>query len=61
MLEQSAVDARPDPEVVARALTEPGLWPWLPSVLVPAAARAADAGVPSGLIWHFQLTTQLTT
>ena len=41
----------PDRAAVAEALTEPGLWPWCPSVLVPQAARAADAGVPAGLIW----------
>ncbi|HEX2134133.1 MAG TPA: class I SAM-dependent methyltransferase [Actinophytocola sp.] len=30
------------------------LWPWCLSDLVPEAARAANAGAPAFLIWHFQ-------
>lgn len=30
------------------------LWPWALADLVPAAARAADAGAPALLIWHFE-------
>jgi SAM-dependent methyltransferase len=30
-------------------------WPWSLQPLVPDAARAASAGVPAMLIWHFQL------
>ncbi|HZC71715.1 MAG TPA: class I SAM-dependent methyltransferase [Jatrophihabitans sp.] len=44
----------PDPAIVAEVLNEPRVWPWCPSVLVPQASRAADAGVPAGLIWHLQ-------
>jgi SAM-dependent methyltransferase len=56
VLEEPSVSAEtpPDPAVVAEALNEPSLWPWCPSVLVPQASRAANAGVPAGLIWHFQ-------
>lgn len=31
------------------------LWPWCLADLVPDAARAANAGSPAMLIWHFQL------
>jgi hypothetical protein len=31
------------------------LWPWNLNELVPDAARAANTGVPSMIIWHFQL------
>jgi SAM-dependent methyltransferase len=30
------------------------VWPWALNALVPEAARAAGAGVPGLLIWHFQ-------
>ncbi|HEY3608229.1 MAG TPA: class I SAM-dependent methyltransferase [Pseudonocardiaceae bacterium] len=30
-------------------------WPWSVADLVPEAARAANEGVPSMLVWHFQL------
>jgi SAM-dependent methyltransferase len=30
-------------------------WPWSLAGLVPEAARAADAGIPVEIIWHFQL------
>jgi SAM-dependent methyltransferase len=29
-------------------------WPWSLAAVVPAAARAADAGFPVEIIWHFQ-------
>lgn len=32
------------------------LWPWCLSGLVPEAARAAIAGTPAMIVWHFQLT-----
>ena len=35
---------------------EPGpwpLWPWLPQQVVPQAAAAASAGMPTMVIWHF--------
>jgi SAM-dependent methyltransferase len=31
------------------------LWPWSLAALVPEAARAANAGVPVILAWHFRL------
>ncbi|KJE22137.1 methyltransferase family protein [Frankia torreyi] len=31
------------------------LWPWCLDDMVPEAARAARAGVPALVIWHFQL------
>jgi SAM-dependent methyltransferase len=30
------------------------VWPWALNALVPDAARAANAGVPGMLVWHFQ-------
>lgn len=30
-------------------------WPWALADLVPEAARAANAGTPAEIIWHFQL------
>lgn len=30
-------------------------WPWSLTDLIPAAARAANDGVPAMVIWHFQL------
>lgn len=57
VFEPSSVDAPPrDADAVARALTDPSLWPWLPSMLVPEAARVAADGVPAGLIWQFRIT-----
>jgi SAM-dependent methyltransferase len=63
VLEQRVASAAtpPDPAVAVEALRHPSLWPWSPSVLVPQAARASDAGVPAGLIWHFQLFTKRAT
>ncbi|MDT0347067.1 hypothetical protein [Streptomyces litchfieldiae] len=29
-------------------------WPWCLNDLAPEAARAANAGVPAVIIWHFQ-------
>ncbi|MBB5960407.1 ubiquinone/menaquinone biosynthesis C-methylase UbiE [Saccharothrix tamanrassetensis] len=31
------------------------LWPWCLADLVPEAARAANAGMPAMVVWHFQL------
>ncbi|MDN0198770.1 class I SAM-dependent methyltransferase [Streptomyces sp. S.PNR 29] len=31
------------------------VWPWSLEALVPEAARAANAGVPAMILWHFQL------
>jgi hypothetical protein len=36
------------------------VWPWSLGDLVPEAARAANEGVPSMLIWHFQLAEPTT-
>ena len=36
------------------------VWPWSLAALVPEAARAADAGVPVEIIWHFQLAASGT-
>jgi SAM-dependent methyltransferase len=30
------------------------VWPWSLAAVVPEAARAADAGIPVEIIWHFQ-------
>jgi SAM-dependent methyltransferase len=35
------------------------VWPWSLAAAVPEAARAADAGVPVEIIWHFQAAGQL--
>lgn len=32
------------------------LWPWCLANLAPEAARAANAGVPTMVVWHFQST-----
>lgn len=47
------------PEPAAPAPRAPRLgpwevWPWSLAALVPEAARAADAGIPVGIIWHFR-------
>lgn len=34
------------------------LWPWTLADLLPEAARAASAGLPTMLIWHFQAAKQ---
>jgi SAM-dependent methyltransferase len=34
------------------------VWPWSLAAVVPEAARAADAGIPVEIIWHFQLVGQ---
>jgi SAM-dependent methyltransferase len=42
----------------AEPATDPGpwdVWPWSLAALVPEAARAANAGVPAMVVWHFQL------
>ncbi|MHA6625827.1 class I SAM-dependent methyltransferase [Pseudonocardia sichuanensis] len=46
----------PDPDPDAPAPAAPGpweVWPWALNALVPDAARAASAGVPGLLVWHF--------
>lgn len=47
----------PDPPALAELAAQWEYWPWCPSRITPQAARAAWAGIPSGLIWHFQRTT----
>lgn len=53
-----------EPLVPAGERAEPGvvgemgpweLWPWSLAAMVPEAARAAGAGAPALVIWHFQL------
>ncbi|ANZ39671.1 methyltransferase [Lentzea guizhouensis] len=34
------------------------LWPWCLAAMVPEATRAANAGAPAQVIWHFQLGHQ---
>ncbi len=49
---------RPGPSEGTDTLGEPGpweLWPWCLAGMVPEAARAANAGAPAQIIWHFQL------
>jgi len=51
--------AEPQPD--AGPPTGPGpweSWPWGLAALVPEAARAANAGVPGLLVWHFQSSGQ---
>jgi SAM-dependent methyltransferase len=46
------------PAPAAPPATELGpweVWPWSLAAVVPEAARAADAGIPVEIIWHFQL------
>jgi SAM-dependent methyltransferase len=46
-----------EPAPVAPRATELGpweVWPWSLAAVVPEAARAADAGIPVEIIWHFQ-------
>jgi SAM-dependent methyltransferase len=38
----------------ARELGAWEVWPWSLAAVVPDAARAADAGIPVEIIWHFQ-------
>jgi SAM-dependent methyltransferase len=47
----------PEPAPAAPPATELGpweVWPWSLAAVVPEAARAADAGIPVEIIWHFQ-------
>ncbi|TWF78746.1 methyltransferase family protein [Pseudonocardia hierapolitana] len=47
-----------EPSPLGPPATELGpweVWPWSLAAVVPEAARAADAGVPVEIIWHFQL------
>jgi SAM-dependent methyltransferase len=47
----------PEPALAAPRATELGpweVWPWSLAAVVPEAARAADAGIPVEIIWHFQ-------
>jgi SAM-dependent methyltransferase len=55
--EEPAVEG-PEPPGTPAAGPRPGpweLWPWCLADLIPEAARAADAGVPAGIIWHFRV------
>ncbi|SEQ87045.1 Methyltransferase domain-containing protein [Lentzea xinjiangensis] len=48
----------PEPAERAAGFGELGpweLWPWCLADMVPEAARAANAGGPAQVIWHFQL------
>ncbi|MFC4911980.1 class I SAM-dependent methyltransferase [Actinomadura gamaensis] len=50
----------PPPPTVPDAADGPGpwdVWPWSLAAMIPEAALAASAGVPSMLIWHFQAPT----
>lgn len=44
----------PATERTDRAVGPWELWPWCLADLVPEASRAAHAGVPTMIIWHFQ-------
>ncbi|MFC7330403.1 class I SAM-dependent methyltransferase [Marinactinospora rubrisoli] len=44
----------PGPAPALRTTGPWELWPWSLAELVPEAARAANAGVPVLLVWHFQ-------
>jgi SAM-dependent methyltransferase len=46
----------PDRPAAADTVGPWELWPWSLADLVPEAARAANAGAPAMIIWHFQLT-----
>jgi SAM-dependent methyltransferase len=48
--EQPADGPRPQPGIGPWEL-----WPWALAGLVPDAARAANAGMPGVIVWHFQL------
>ncbi|GAA4228827.1 SAM-dependent methyltransferase [Streptosporangium album] len=50
---------RPQPTDTPRASETIGPWehwPWCLTALASEAARAANAGVPTMIVWHFQLT-----
>ncbi len=52
--------ARPVPADRADTLGTAGpweLWPWCLADMVPEATRAANAGAPAQVIWHFQLSS----
>ncbi|MEH1098521.1 class I SAM-dependent methyltransferase [Micromonospora sp. CPCC 205561] len=44
----------PTPAMTSEAVAAWDLWPWCLAELVPEAARAANAGVPAMVVWHFQ-------
>jgi len=46
----------PDPGSAAGTIGPWDLWPWCLADLVPEAARAAHAGAPLMIIWHFDYT-----
>lgn len=45
----------PEPSTAFGTVGPWELWPWCLADLAPEAARAANAGTPAMLIWHFQL------
>ncbi|MEV0699013.1 class I SAM-dependent methyltransferase [Saccharopolyspora sp. NPDC050389] len=48
----------PRPDATAPRETGPWEhWPWSLAAMIPEAARAANAGVPGTIIWHFQLAS----
>jgi ubiquinone/menaquinone biosynthesis C-methylase UbiE len=50
---------RPEAATTPERSTEPGPWedwPWCLGDLVPEAAAVANVGVPTVIVWHFQLT-----
>lgn len=47
--------ASPDPKSMSGAIGPWDLWPWCLADMVPDATRAANAGAPALVIWHFQL------
>jgi hypothetical protein len=51
----SAAAGAAEPTIAAETLGPWDVWPWALDALVPEAARAALAGTPSMVIWHFQL------
>lgn len=54
--EEPPLPAQPeDAEPVPTTLGPWDVWPWSLAAVVPEASRAAFAGAPAMLIWHFQL------
>ena len=44
----------PDAATPSTTLGPWELWPWVLADLAPGAVRAANAGIPAEIIWHFQ-------